>query len=174
MKYIITERQYRLLSEEEEDKVDDPIESLKKSTNLVYNFDALSNDWDLVFRLAKGRPFIIEGDVNIIDDNINTLDSLVGVDGNLNLYKSQIQSLGDLKHVARNLYLSGTPIKTLGNLKSVGYDLYAYNSDIEDLKNLEFVGGNLYLNNTPLSKKTTRKEIRNIPNLTIKGKIFLV
>jgi len=42
---------------------------------------------------------------------------------------------------------------------------------IESLDNLEFVGGDLDIKDTPLSKTTTKEELRN--KINIKGEIIL-
>jgi hypothetical protein len=71
--------------------------------------------------------------------------------GYLSLIGTEIESLGNLQSVEGDLYLSYTPIKSLGNLTSVG--------------------GFLDLQNTPLSKKYTKKDIRQM--IDVGGKIYL-
>ena len=140
MKYIITESQYKLLTEE---KI------------LKLNFDVFNNDWNLLQRFLdkKGNPpYKIIGDLDLRNYDIKTLGSLVGVEGNLNLgYHKTIKSLGNLKSVGGYLFLEGTNIKSLGNLESVG--------------------GDLFLERTPLSKTTTKDEIRN--QVDVVGKIVM-
>lgn len=54
---------------------------------------------------------------------------------------------------------------------SIGGDLYLEGTRIESLGNLQSVGGSLYLGNTPISKKYSEEEIRQIVN--VGGKIYL-
>ena len=140
MKYIITERQYRLLTEEPEEILEIP-------------YEAFDYDWDLLQRFLERRgnpPYKIIGD--------------------LNLYNSKIKSLGNLQSVGGNLNLYGSDIKSLGNLQSVGDTLYLYKSNIKSLGNLQYVGNNLNLQDTPLSKTTTKEEIRS--QVEVGGSIY--
>jgi hypothetical protein len=135
MKYIITERQYRLLSEQEEEILTIP----------YAHFDG---DWDMLqvfLERRKNPPYKISGD--------------------LNLAGSSIKSLGNLESVGGGLYLQGSPIKSLGNLKSVGGTLNLRDSSIKSLGNLESVGGYLDLRGTPISKKYTEDDIRSMVNV---------
>ena len=141
MKYIITESQYKLLTEDRILKLD---------------FDVFNKDWNLLQRFLdkKGNP-----PYKII--------------GNLDLQNRRIKSLGNLVSVEGNLDLSYTKIESLGNLVSVGGYLSLYDTEITSLENLQYVGNYLSLLHSPLSKTTTIEEIRNIPNLTIEGGIYL-
>ena len=182
MKYIITESQYKLLTE-----------------GKIYNvdFNNFNNDWSTLQRHLefKGNPpYKIIGDLNLSRTDIKTLGSLVGVEGSLylrynkliedlgnlqyvrgsfELYKSNIESLGNLESVGGYLDTRKSNIRYLGNLKSVGGCLSLGYTNTESLGNLEYVGGYLDLRLTPLSEKTTKEEIRNMPNLTIEGEIYL-
>ena len=114
MKYIITERQYRLLSEQEEEEI------------LTIPYDHFQ-DWDMLQVFLKRRnnpPYKISGDLDLAKSSIESLGNLESVDGDLDLDESSIESLGNLESVSGNLYLRRTPIKSLGNLKSVGGDLH--------------------------------------------------
>jgi hypothetical protein len=62
-------------------------------------------------------------------------------------------------------------IESLGNLVRVEGDLDLSFSDIETLGNLNYVGGFLSLGYTPLSKKYTIEEIRNM--VEVVGKVYL-
>ena len=73
--------------------------------------------------------------------------------------------------IGGDLDLRKTPIESLGNLTSVGGDLDLGYSLIKSLGNLQSVGGNLYLNDTPISKKYSEEEIRQMVN--VGGKIYL-
>ena len=161
MKYIITESQYKLLTEDRIFKLD---------------FDVFNNDWNLLQRFLdkKGNPpYKLIGDLDLYGAAIESLGNLVFVGGNLFLADSKIESLGTLESVGGYLDLMNTNITSLGNLKSVGGNLTFVNTKIESLGNLEYVGGYLDLQLTPLSEKTTKEEIRNMPNLTIEGEIYL-
>ena len=157
MKYIITESQYKLLTEDGILKLD---------------FDVFNNDWNLLQRFLdkKGNPpYKIIGDLDLRGVDVVTLGSLVGVEGYLTLRNNKkIESLGNLQYVGGWLDLSGSNIKSLGNLesvgdsldlrytnitslgnlKSVGGDLRMVSSIVESLENLETVGGSLFMKNS--------------------------
>jgi len=142
MKYLITERQLKLIKEQDE--------------ILELDFDFFNNNWDILQRFVKRRgnpPYIITGNLYLENTDIKSLGNLQSVGGELDLYKTNIQSLG--------------------NLQSVGGFLNLTYSEIQSLGNLQYVGGSLGLRNTSLSETTTTEEIRNIPNLTIEGEIYL-
>ena len=77
---------------------------------------------------------------------------LFSIGGNLNLSYSNIKSLGALTSVGGYLYLSGCE-----NLTSLG--------------NLTSVGGNLDLKGTPISKKYSVKQIKQM--VKVGGDIYL-
>ena len=132
MKYIINERQYKLLTEQEEEILSIP-------------FALFNNDWDDLQKFLEKRgfpPYEITGD--------------------LDLRGIKVKSLGNLTSVGGYLFLEGTKIKSLGNLTSVGNNLYLYRSNLQSLGNLISVGGALDLADTPLSKKYTKEEIRSM------------
>ena len=159
MKYIITENQYKLLTEQEEKVLRVP-------------FAVFNNDWDVLQKFLERRgnpPYEITDDLNLYKSNIKSLGNLISAGGYLDLYKSEIKSLGNLTSVGGYLDLINSKIESLGNLTSVGGDLYMYGTEIESLGNLTSVGGNLYLN-TPLSEKYTREEIRSM--IEIGGYIY--
>ena len=94
----------------------------------------------------KGNPlFSIEGDSDLRGTKIESLGNLTSVGGDLNLYYSKIKSLGNLTSVGGDLDLRGLNIESLGNLTSVG--------------------GYLNLRGTPLSKKYSVAQIRQIVNV---------
>jgi hypothetical protein len=71
-----------------------------------------------------------------------------------------------------NLIFTDMPITSLpDNLTFVGGNLYLNRSQIESLGKLNSVGENLYLRDTPLSKKYSEEEIRQI--VDVKGKIYM-
>jgi hypothetical protein len=69
------------------------------------------------------------------------------------------------------LDLRRTQVKSLGNLTSVGGSLDLMRKPIESLGNLTSVGEDLDLRGTPLSKKYTKKQIREMVN--VDGDIFM-
>ena len=143
MKIIITESQYRRLIEQEEPEVLH-IPSLKY----------FNNDWNFLQEYLESEgnpPYTIDGDLKLSGSDIKNLGNLQSVDGYLDLYESNIESLG--------------------NLHSVGGDLNLYESNIESLGNLRSVGGYLYLRRTPLSRKYSEKEIREMVN--VGGNIYM-
>jgi hypothetical protein len=162
MKYIISERQYKLLTEDEDRKI------LKLPGSAVFG------GWEGMqkFLELKGNPlFSVSGNLDLFGIPIESLDNLVSVDGNLNLGATEIKSLANLESVGGYLNLGGTKIKSLANLESVGGNFNLYRTKIKSLKNLQYVGGNLDLVDTPLSRTTTEEEIRN--QVKIKGQIYL-
>jgi hypothetical protein len=109
MKYIITEQQYKLLTEDRILKLD---------------FDTFNNDWELLqkFLDKKGNPpYMITGDLYLTEQKIKSLGNLVSVEGDLSLMGCKnLRSLGNLQSVGGFLDLGYTSIKSLGNLRSVG------------------------------------------------------
>ena len=72
---------------------------------------------------------------------------------------------GDWETLQKFLERRGNP------LYSIGGDLDLSETNIKSLGNLTSVGGNLDLRGTPLSKKYTIEEIRNM--VKVGGKIYL-
>ena len=161
MRYIINERQYKLLIEEEQE---------------IFHIPSLDmfGDWETLqkFLERRGNPlYSIGGDLELYGTNIESLGNLTSVGGVLNLRRTNIESLGNLTSVGGGLNLDRTNIKSLGNLTSVGGNLDLYGTNIKSLGNLTSVGGNLDLRGTPLSKKYTIEEIRNM--VKVGGDIYL-
>jgi hypothetical protein len=155
MRYLITNKQYNLLMESSEEE-----EKLLKVPELSF----FANNWEILqaYLKSKGNPrYYIDGNLNLFGSDIKSLGNLVRVKGNLNLWGTNITSLGNLEYVGGDLDLFNTDIESLGNLVRVEGDLNLFKSKIESLGNLEYVGGYLGLKNTPLSKTTTKKEIRS-------------
>jgi hypothetical protein len=144
MKYIINERQYKLLIEEEQEILQLP------SINFFGGWGGLQH-----FLEKKGNPlYSIGGDLDLSYNDIESLGNLTSVGGNVSLFNCKnLTSLGNLTSVGGSLYLRDINIKSLGNLTSVGGDLY------------------LYLKNTPFQKKYSEKEIRQM--VDVKGEIFI-
>ena len=176
MKYIVTERQYKLLTENDDRILDIP-------------FEIFGNDWDLLQKYLEKRgnpPCRLTGDI-LFDrgSKIDTLGSIVSVDGNIGLTNGSINSLGDLTYVSKDLQLYGTKISSLGKLTRVDGTLDVSSSGLNSLGNLEYVGGsldisktnlvsfenlkyvgeNLILGNTPISSVYSQSKIRQMVNV---------
>ncbi len=181
MKYIINERQYKLLTEQEEKILRIP-------------FAAFGNKWEVLQKFLEKRgfpPYEITDDLNLSFSKVEDLGNLISVGGNLYLEGSEIKSLGKLtsvggsldlrgsgikdlgklKYVGGDLYMDNSYVESLGNLTSVGGDLYMVNSDVKSLGNLTSVGGSLDLIDTPLSRKYFKEEIRSM--VEVGGKVYL-
>jgi hypothetical protein len=157
MRYIITEQQYKLLTEEEEQKI-------LKLPGIEY-----FGSWDTLqkFLEKRGNPlYSIDGNLDLKGTGIKSLGNLVSVSGNLDLWETDIEDIGKLQSVGGTLNLSNTSVKSLGNLKSVGNieknhgDLHLFLSSVENLGSLESVGGDLVL---------FRSKIKSIGNLNYVG-----
>ena len=163
MKIIITENQFEKLKNSEEPKV-----------LHILSFEIFGNDWGRMQRYLdrKGNPpYSVGGYLYLYGSEIKSLGNLTSVGGNLNLRHTPIESLGNLTSVGGSLFLRDTSIQSLGNLTSVGKDLNLYGSEIKSLGNLTSVGGYLDLRNTPISKKYSKEEIKQMVN--IEGDIYL-
>ena len=161
MRYIINERQYKLLLEQEEQILRVP-------------FAAFGNEWDVLqkFMERRGNPsYMITDDLDLSYNEIEDLGNLTSVGGNMYLGGSKIKTLGNLTSVGGDLFLGNSNIESLGNLTSVGGDLNLYVSNIKSLGNLTSVGGDLNLFSTPLSKKYSIEEIRSM--VEVGGDVYL-
>jgi hypothetical protein len=163
MKYIISERQYNLLTEQEEKVLRIP-------------FAAFGNDWDdlQLFLKHRGNPpyeIMDNLDLDLSESDVKSLGNLTSVGGYLYLYESNIEDLGNLTSVGGYLDLSNTKIKSIGKLKSVGGYLDLSNTPIKSIGNLISVEGYLNLEDTPLSKKYSEEEIRSM--IEVGGKVYL-
>jgi len=164
MKLRITEQQYRLLVESEEENLIDFSKHRSTDPDL----------WDEIFEqknkltIRKGGKkydgYYINGNVNLSKSNIIELKYLVRINGNLIGRESVIEDLGMLKKVVGNVNLSSTKnLKSLGNLEYVKFDLDLKNSNIEDLGHLNEVGRSLDLRFTP-ELKSLGKVSPSFPN----------
>lgn len=147
MKYILTERQYRLLTE---DKI------------LKISFDVVNNDWNLLQRVLEKKgnpPCKIIGDLVLRDIEIESFGSIESIEGNLDMRRVKIKSLGNLKYVGGNFETGGdedpistVKIESLGNLEKVGgYLNLLDNQTIKDLGNLRRVGDYVELSETKIT-----------------------
>ena len=145
MKIIITEQEKKDILEQYQDEKILSIPDLK-----IFNYD-----WDLLmsFLNKRGNPkWKMMGNLNLSNnEDVTDLNNLMSVEGYLDL--------------------GGTPIISLGNLESIGGGLDLRFSKIESLGNLKTVGGYLDLTATPISKKYTEKEIRQMVN--VGGNIYI-
>ena len=164
MKIVISESQYkRLIETEEEQKV------LR-----IPSFKFFNDNWFQLqeFLEKKGNPpYSIGGNLDLRKTPIESLGNLQSVGGDLDLRDTSIEFLENLTSVGGDLDLFKTPIKSLGNLTSVGGYLDLQVTYIESLGNLQSVGGDLYLYETPISKKYSEKEIRQM--VSVGGGIHL-
>jgi hypothetical protein len=99
-----------------------------------------NGDWEMT-----NEGLILKDDLDLRGTNIQSLGSLKSINGGLDLFDSEIKSLGNLQHVGDWLNLRGTKIESLGNL--------------------EIVEGNLHLRDTPLARKYTEEQIRQMVNV---------
>ena len=138
-----------------------------------------------------------EGDLELSHTNITKLPNDLYVDGYLNLINcKKITKLPDNLYVGGKLYLNETNITELpDNLYVGGYlalygctkitklpdnlyvveDLDLSGTNITELPDNLYFGWNLYIKNTPLAKKYTDQEIRDIVASTgnkIRGSII--
>jgi hypothetical protein len=178
MKYIINEKQYKLLTENN-----------GRILNIPFNFEMFNNDWDLFQKFLEKRgnpPCHLTGDI-FFDrgSKVDTFGSVVSIDGNISLTYGSIGSLGDLTYVSGEVDLFNTKITSLGKLTRVGGYLDVSLSGLYSLGNLEYVGGsldisetnlvsfenlkyvgeNLILGNTPISSVYSQSKIRQMVNV---------
>ena len=168
-------------------------QSSKESNDgiLSVTFKSFNDNWDSVLSAMKGKPFRIIDGLDLMNKNITslgnlksvsghmhignariddeTLGKLTSVDGSFTIEYTTVKSLGDLRSVRGRLSIGRSGITSLGKLESVGRDLDLKESKVEDLGNLKIVGGDFNLKGTPLSKKYSEKQIRDI--VDVKGKI---
>jgi hypothetical protein len=119
MRYIINERQYKLITEEQE----------------ILQIPSLDvfGDWKTLqkFLERKGNPLYTIGGDLMFRTNIKSLGNLTSVGGNLDLYGTNIKSLGNLTSVGGDLDLRGTPlskkytIEEIRNMVKVGGDIFS-------------------------------------------------
>ena len=114
---------------------------------------------------------VIRGDLRGTDTWNISLPELEYVNGDLGLTGSGIKELPKLKEVGGNLFLTLTDINSLPELEYVGSMFALRGTKIESLPKLKEVGETLVLSNTPLSKTTTKEELRK--QINVKGEIHL-
>ena len=152
MKYIITSKQYKLLKEEEQEVLHIPSVDLFGGWNNLQEF----------LKHRGNPPYSIGGDLYLHSTPIKSLGNLIWVGGNFSLVGVTIKSLGNLTSVVGNLNLFDIPTESLGDLTSVGGSLFLGKTQIESLGNLIWVGRSLILRDTPIAKKYTEEQVRNM------------
>lgn len=151
-------------------------------------------DWETLqkFLERRGNPFYsIEGDLNLMSVNVETLGNLVSVGGNLDLRQTKIKTLGSLTSVDGTLYLWKSSLTSLGNLTSVGCALDLYecrklsslgklvsvgsaldmrHTKIKSIGYVKHIGGSLYFNNHFNQDDYPKEEVRQ--KIKIGGGIY--
>lgn len=155
MKYIFSERQYKLITEQDENI-------------LKLSFAVFGKNWDLLqtFLQKKGNPpYILSGHI-VPPSDIESLGNLVSVEGDLDLFASSIKSLGMLTSVTEDLDLSLTKkLHSLGNLRTVGGSIFMNRSKVKSLGNLISVQGDL---------QAEKSSVKSLDNLTHVGKALIL
>lgn len=182
MKYILTEKQHKLL-----------IESQSPEIMIIPSFEVFGRDWDLLLKYVERKgnpPFRVDdnleldwhkvetlgtmvsvgGDLNLYNSSIETLGNLVSVDGSLDLRRSTVSSLGNLRRVGRWMHTSSSLLRTLNKLEYVGNDLSLELTWVKSFGNLKYVGGDLILN-TILNRKYSDEQIDSM--IKVEGEIRL-
>ena len=183
MKYIINERQYKLITEEQE-ILHIPSLEVFGNWNTLQKFlerrgnplFSIGGDLDLRWTDIEtlGNLTSVGGYLALVGcDNLTSLGNLTSVGNNLILLKNQnLNSLGNLTSVGVGFILDECKnLTSLGNLTSVGGELDLSETNIESLGNLTSVGYDLNLRKTPISKKYSEEEIRDM--VEVGGRIFL-
>jgi hypothetical protein len=140
IKKFLIENKLTRLSEQDDDwdfEASDEWNLSPEDEELLSHYNG---EWELT-----DEGLILKDDLDLRGTNIQSLGSLKSINGGLDLFDSEIKSLGNLQYVGNWLNLRGTKIESLGNLK--------------------FVEGNLHLRETPLARKYTEKEIRQMVNV---------
>ena len=159
MKYIITENQYKLLTEQE-DILGIPLAA----------FDNNWNDLQLFLERRGNPPYEITDDLDLYKSNIKSLGNLTSVGGDLNLRYSEIESLGKLTSVGGDLYLYGKKTEPIRVTSAEDY-LDLFRRDLESFRHVNSTEDYLELMSSPLSKRYTEKEIRSM--VEVGGWIYL-
>ena len=104
-------------------------------------------------RLIK-QEGIICNDINIVGENLKTLNGLLKINGSFVIADSCLESIGDLNEITGSFRIFSinifSDLISLGKLEKVGGDVWLRYSNILDLGKLKEVGGHLNLRDTPL------------------------
>jgi len=115
-----------------------------------------------------GSQYRYEGNLDLYDEQLTKLPNDLYVDGWLGLsHCQQLTKLPDKLYVGKTLSISKTNIKELPDNLYVGGNLFLIGTSIEEIPNNLYVGKNLFIKDTPLAKKYTDEEIREM--ITSKG-----
>ena len=164
MKYILTESQYKLLQEQQDQK---PF--------LIHSIDHFGG-WDGLqkFLKYKGNPdYRLGSYLNLTEMKIKSLGNLISIDhGGLYLsLSSPIKTLGKLRYIEGSCDLFDSSIESLGDLEYVGGYLDLRKTNVYSLGKLKEVK-DLYLADTELARMYTRKQIREM--IKINGELIMV
>ena len=121
------------------------------------------------------QQYIKNGSVGFLDLSNSPItklpDNLTKV-GYLDISYSNISELPENLTVNGSLYIRNTNVEELPHSLIVNGTLLINDTNIEELPKSLTVNGNLYCGDTPLSKKYSRKEIKEFyPN--IKGNVYI-
>jgi hypothetical protein len=164
----------KILKEDTKDEYILEIPNLRFIPNVnLESAEGMTDAWNELLRLLKGKPFMFDDDLYLGGTKITSLGNLQSVGGDLSLYACEkLTSLGDVKSVVGNLNLRLCyKLTSLGNLRSVGGSLHLFDCiNLSSLGDLQSVGGDLDLYETPISKKYSEEEIRQM--VDVKGEIY--
>ena len=116
----------------------------------------------------------ISGDVDLVDTQLTSLNSLEEVGGELDLGGvSSLTSMSRLRKVGEHAWLSNTQLTSLNSLEEVGGGLYLRGvSSLTSMNSLRKVGGHAWLHNTQLisldalEEVGRRLDLRGVSSLT--------
>lgn len=157
-------------------------ETIEKILNFLYEKEGkgFPQNWNLIKSLEThpdGSQYAYDDDLDLSGTNITKLPKDLFVDGDLYLDGCQyLTELPNELYVEHSLGLRYcNQITKLPDDLFVNGDLDLVGTNIEKLPKKLYVGVNLYINNTPLAKKYTDEEIREMIDFidfTINGKII--
>lgn len=163
MKYVITESQYKLITEKEKDVL------------YIPSVDAVGGPMNLLkFLERRGYPdYSLGGFLNLTEKKVESIGNCISIEESLYLMQSKpIKTLGKLKYVGIVCDLFESSVESLGDLEYVGSFLDIRHTKIESIGNLTYIGTDFYVAGTPLAKKYTKEEIRD--RIKIKGELVMV
>jgi hypothetical protein len=145
--------------------------NLKPEYKIIHDeLNESDDDWDIEVDNKWNLSHEDEELLSHYEGKWELTDEGLIIKGDLDLQGTKIKSLGNLISVDGGLGLEGTKIESLGNLQYVGGPLIIYKLNINSFENLQYVGGYLQLSDTPISKKYTEEQIRQM--VVVVGKIY--
>jgi hypothetical protein len=96
MKYLITERQLKLIKEQDE--------------ILELDFDFFNNNWNILQKFLERRgnpPYIITGDLDLRNTKIESLGNLQSVDGDLYLTNTPLSKTTTEEEIRNQVEVEG-------------------------------------------------------------------